>query len=77
MENQISQQILSEIQNMNQRLDKIGGGQARLEAGQEVIQRELKFVWEDIRKIDNRLTEQALYLKELNRKKMLFSGSIY
>jgi len=43
-------------------------GQAALEKGQIEIKNELKFIWDDIKKIDNRLSaqeEEVVILKRL------------
>lgn len=51
-----------------QQLRILTEGQAKLEAGQKAIRNELKYVWEDIKKIDNRLSaqeEETYMLKQM------------
>ncbi|MBE0466174.1 MAG: hypothetical protein IBX71_02985 [Candidatus Desulforudis sp.] len=54
-----------ELKSQGQRLERVGKGQEelrqgqrRLEKGQEEMRTELRFIWDDIRKIDKRLSVQ-------------------
>ncbi|MCM8710494.1 hypothetical protein M2651_05575 [Clostridium sp. SYSU_GA19001] len=46
---------------------KLEAGQAKLEKGQQEIKAELKFMWDDIKKLDNRLSAQENEVFTLKR----------
>lgn len=59
------QQASQELHQINSRLDKLGKGQAALEKGQRKLQqdvstikKEVRAVWDDILRLDNRLSIQ-------------------
>lgn len=61
------QQNLEEGQrNLEKRQGNLEDGQKRLEKGQREIKRELSFIWDDIKKIDNRLEEQEIEIKKVS-----------
>lgn len=50
--------VLEELRKLNGKVDN-------LEKGQEDIKRDQKYMWEDIKKIDNRLEKQEIKLKKV------------
>jgi len=48
------------------RLNNLEEGQRKLEKGQEDIKRELRYIWDDIKRIDNRLEKQEIKLKKVS-----------
>lgn len=48
-----------------EKLTSLENGQTELRMGQEEIKRELKFVWEDIKRLDNRLERQEIKVKNI------------
>jgi len=62
------QEIRADVADLKAGQAKLEAGQKKLEQGQREIRKELKFIWEDIKKIDNRLTiqeQETLKLKGL------------
>ena len=60
--------VLQQLRILTEGQAKLEAGQAKLEAGQKAIRNELKYVWEDIKKIDNRLSaqeEETYMLKQM------------
>jgi len=55
---EILKQILGELNSLKQGQDRLEAGQKGLEKGQREIKSELKYIWDDIKKIDARLTKQ-------------------
>lgn len=73
---EILKQILSELSSLKEgqsRLElgqeQLGQGQKRLEKGQDDIRSELHYIWDDIKKIDARLTKQEEETYVLKRMK--------
>lgn len=80
---QMLKQILDELKGIkenqiqtNQRLDKLEKGQTtleigqtKLEQGQQEIKRELRYMWDDIKRLDSRLAKQEKETALLTRLK--------
>ena len=66
---QILAQILSELQALREGQSRQGEDLASLKKDVREIKLELRFVWEDVKKLDNRLTAQGEELGILKRLK--------
>ena len=64
---QILAQILSELQALREGQSRQGEDLSSLKKDVSEIKVELRFVWEDVKKIDNRLTAQGEELVILKR----------
>lgn len=52
------QEMRQELQQVNKRLDKLEQGQKKLQKDVTTIKKELSAVWDDIKRLDNRLSAQ-------------------
>ena len=52
-------------QKLEEGQQKLEEGQQKLEEGQKEIRKELNFVWEDIKRIDNRLEKQEVKIRKV------------
>lgn len=66
---QILKQILEKLNSMETDIKELKAGQAKLEQGQQEIKSVLKFMWDDIKKLDNRLSQQEDEVFTLKRVK--------
>jgi len=66
---QILAQILSELQALREGQSRQGEDLASLKKDVREIKLDLRFVWEDVKKLDNRLTAQGEELGILKRLK--------
>lgn len=59
--------VLEEFQKLNEKVGNLDGKVDNLEQGQKEIKQELNFMWDDIKRIDNRLAKQEGQIKFLHR----------
>lgn len=57
--------VLQELKTLKEGQQKLEEGQQKLEEGQKEIRKELNFVWEDIKRIDNRLEKQEVKIRKV------------
>ena len=63
------EQLVQGQKQLEQGQKRLEQGQKRLEQGQEDIRSELRYIWDDIKKIDARLTKQEEETNFLKRMK--------